>query len=243
MRIVAIIQARMGSTRLPGKVLAEIGGQSMLNRVVERVRCIPGVGEVVVATTESAPDEAVVQECTRIGAPVFRGSEGDVLDRYYRAAEAYRAEGVVRVSADCPLIDPGESGRVVDAFLAEAADLAANDLTPSYPTGMGTEVMAAAALGSAWRDATLAYERTHVAPYLFQHPERFRLVNVASSVNYSHLRWTVDTSEDLEFVRAVYSRLDGSGGFDWQAVLSLLAREPGLVDLNRHIRQKTLEEC
>lgn len=233
----------MGSTRLPGKVLAKIAGRSMLEHVVKRVRRVRGVSEVVVATTASPRDEVIIQECGHINAPVFRGSESDVLDRHYRAAREWNAEGIVRISADCPLVDPGESGRVVAAFLAEAADLAANDLTASYPVGLGTEVMTAAALELAWRDATQDYERTHVTPYMFQHAERFRLVNVAAPADYSRLRWTVDSREDLEFVRAVYDRLDGSGVFDWHAVLSLLAREPGLYELNRHIRQKTLLEC
>jgi len=243
MKLVAIIQARMGSTRLPGKVLADIGGRPMLERVVERVRRIAGLSEVVVATSVSPLDEAIVNLCDRIGVPVFRGSENDVLDRYWQTCGALNADGVLRISADCPLIDPCESDRVVDAFLAEAADFAANDLVPSYPVGLGTEIMTATALATTWREAKLAYERQHVAPFIYRHPERFRLVNVKAPSDYSYLRWTVDTSQDLDFVRAVYARLGGSGMFDWRAVLELLAREPALLELNRSIRQKVIEEC
>jgi spore coat polysaccharide biosynthesis protein SpsF len=213
----------------------------MLSRVIERVRRIPGLSEVVVATTLAPEDEAIVEECGRIGAPFFRGSENDVLDRYDCASKEHGADAVVRITSDCPLIDPVESGKVVDAFLAEAADLAANDIITTYPLGLGTEVVARQALHFAWSHATKPYERQHVTPYIYQHPEQFHLVSVESPSNHGSLRWTVDTPRDLEFVRAVYARL--AGGFCWRDVLSLLEREPGLTEINRHIRQKALEEC
>ena len=192
MKIVAIIQARVGSSRLPGKVLAAIAGQSMLSRVIERVRRIPGLSEVVVATTLAPQDEAIVEECGRIGAPFFRGSENDVLDRYYCACKEHEADAVVRITSDCPLIDPVESGKVVDAFETQAADLAANDIKATYPLGLGTEVVSCKALHLAWRQATKPYERQHVTPYIYQHPEQFRLVNVESPSNYSSLRiWSL----------------------------------------------------
>jgi len=243
MRLVAIIQARMGSTRLPGKALADIEGKPMLEHVVGRVRRMARLSEVVVATTRSPQDEPIVNTCDGIGVRVFRGSEQDVLDRYWQACRSFEADGVVRISSDCPLIDPGESTRVADAFLAQAPDFAANDLKPSYPVGLGTEVMTTAALETAWREAKQPYERQHVAPYIYQHPERFRLVNVAAPSDHSDLRWTVDTAQDLDFVRAVYARLGGNGMFDWHAVLDLLAREPALLELNRNVRQKMIEEC
>ncbi len=241
MKIVAIVQARMSSSRLPGKVLADIAGQSMLHRVIERVRRIPGLSEVVVATTLASEDEAIVKECDRIGAPFFRGSENDVLDRYYGACRQHEAEAVVRITSDCPLIDPMESRKVIDAFLAQAADLAANDIKTTFPLGLGTEVVAREALHLAWSHATKPYERQHVTPYIYEHPEQFHLVSVESPSNHGNLRWTVDTPPDLEFVRAVYARLSGS--FCWQDVFSLLEREPDLIEINRHIRQKALEEC
>lgn len=232
----------MGSTRLPGKALAAIEGRPMLERVVERVRRIGGLSAVVVATTVQERDEPIVDYCERAGIAWFRGSENDVLDRHWRVSEAHGADGVVRISSDCPLIDPGESQRVVDAFVEQKPDFAANDLEPSYPVGLGTEVMSARALETAWREASKPYQRQHVAPFIYQHPERFRLVNVAAPVNCSHMRWTVDTPEDLGFVRAVYARLGGDGMFDWRAVLDLLAREPELAAMNRNIRQKAIEE-
>ena len=219
MKIVAIVQARMGSSRLPGKVLADIGGQSMLSRVIERVRRIGRLSEVVVATTLAPEDDAIIEECGRIGAPFFRGSENDVLDRYYGACREREADAVVRITSDCPLIDPVESGKVVDVFLAQAADLAANDIKTTYPLGLGTEVIARKALHLAWSNATKPYERQHVTPYIYQHPEQFHLVSAEAPANHGNLRWTVDTPPDLEFVRAVYARLGGS--FDWHDVLCL----------------------
>jgi spore coat polysaccharide biosynthesis protein SpsF len=241
MKLVAIVQARVGSSRLPGKVLAAIAGESMLSRVIERVRRIPGLSEVVVATTLGPEDEAIVEECGRIGAAVFRGSENDVLDRYYGACKEHEADAVVRITSDCPLVDPVESGKVIDAFLAQEADLAPNDIKATYPIGLGTEVVARKALHLAWSQATKPYERQHVTPYIYQHAEQFRLINVESPVDYSSLRWTVDTPADLEFVRAVYARLKVD--FDWREVLALLEREPGLIEINRNVRQKALEEC
>jgi spore coat polysaccharide biosynthesis protein SpsF len=243
MKLIAVIQARMGSSRLPGKVLADIAGRSMLEHVFDRVRCVSGLHEVVVATTMAPGDQAIVKECGHIGAPVFRGSENDVLDRYVRASRRYNADAVVRVTADCPLLDPSESDRVVQAFLASSIDLAANDLKPTYPVGLGTEVIRASALEAAWREAKEAYERQHVTPFILHRPERFRLVNVASPSDYSHLRWTVDTHEDLDFVRALFARLEGSEIFGWREVLGVLAREPALLGLNRDVRQKAMEEC
>jgi len=174
---------------------------------------------------------------------VFRGSENDVLDRYWQACNNYKADGVVRINSDCPLIDPGEAGWVVDVFLEREPDFAANDIEPSYPAGMGTEVMTAAALETAWREAWQPYERQHVSPYISRRPERFRLINVAAPADYSHLRWTVDTRDDLDFVRAVYAALGGDEMFDWRAVLDLLRRQPALLELNGHVRQKAIEEC
>jgi spore coat polysaccharide biosynthesis protein SpsF len=163
------------------------------------------------------------------------------LDRYYCACKEHEADAVVRITSDCPLIDPVESGKVVDAFETQAADLAANDIKATYPLGLGTEVVSCKALHLAWRQATKPYERQHVTPYIYQHPEQFRLVNVESPSNYSSLRWTVDTPADLEFVRSVFARLDGD--FCWHDVLSLLEREPGLIEINRNVRQKAIEEC
>ncbi len=242
MKVVAILQARTGSTRLPGKVLLDLAGRTMLARVVRRVRRAESIDEVVVATTAAPGDDPIVEECRRLGAACFRGSEADVLDRYYRAAVAHQADVAVRITADCPLIDPGETDRVIRAFFDRKPDYASNILRRTYPRGLDTEVMTSATLARAWREADEPYQRTHVTPYIYQHPGFFRLLAVTGEEDLSDHRWTVDSPEDLEFVRAVYRRMDGDDAFAWHDVLRLLAEEPWLAELNRHVRHKQLVE-
>ncbi len=188
MRATAILQARMGSTRLPGKVLMDIAGRTMLARCVERTRLVPGIQEVVVATTEDPRDSAVAEEAARLGVPVFRGSEQDVLDRYHRAAEAFGADPVVRVTSDSPLLDPEVGGIVLKAYEAEAPDYASNTVQRTYPLGLNLEAIRSAALNRAWREARRPYERVHVTPYIYQHPELFRLVHVRGERDLSDHR-------------------------------------------------------
>jgi len=239
--VIAIIQARMGSTRLPGKVLEDIGGKTMLACVVRRTQRATLVDKIVVATTMEPADDAIVAECKHLGAAVFRGSESDVLDRYYRAAEVYEADTIVRITADCPLIDPGIIDHVVRAFLEERPDYASNTtLTKTYPHGLDVEVMTMAALAFAWQEARKPYQRAHVTVYIYENPWLFQLLAVPGEIGYGHCRWTVDTPEDLAFVREVYARLDDD--FAWHDVLQILAQEPQLMELNRHVRQKALRE-
>ena len=242
MNVVAIIQARMGSTRLPGKVLAELAGRSMLARLCERVRASRSIDQLMVATTVDPDDRAIVRECDRLGVACFRGSRQDVLDRYHRAAMALAADVVVRVTADCPLIDPGVIDLVVESFLQQQPDYASNTLQRTWPRGLDTEVMTAAALARAACVAVEPYERTHVTPYIYQHPELFQLLSVTGREDHSRDRWTVDTADDLEFVRKIYQRLADPAAFGWRDVQRLVADEPALAKLNRHVRQKQLME-
>lgn len=242
-RVVAIIQAHMASTRLPGKVMMDIGGRTMLARVVERTRRAALLDAVVVATTTHPGDEPVVAECARLGVPSFRGSEEDVLDRYWRAARAHRADAVARITSDCPLIDPGLIDRVVGAYREGRPDYASNSIRPTYPLGLSLGVAGMDALERARREAREVYQRVHVMPYIYQNPRLFRILSVAGDEDLSGHRWTVDTPEDMAFVRAVYERLGNDDRFTWRDVLALLEQEPGLSDINRHVRQKTLKEC
>lgn len=232
----------MGSTRLPGKVLKDLGGETMLSRVVNRVRRARLIDEVVVATTDRAADEAIVAECGRSSVTVTRGDQEDVLDRYFRAAQERKADVVVRITSDCPLIDPEITDKTVAAFLEARPDYASNRLVQTYPRGLDTEVMTFDALERSWHEARKPYERTHVTPYIYEHPEDFRLLSVTADADYSSHRWTVDTPEDLEFVRAIYSRLAGNAAFLWGDVLEVLDREPELIELNRFIMQKAVHE-
>ena len=242
MRIVAIIQARMGSTRLPGKVLQDINGQTMLSHVVQRVRLAKLLDQVIVATTVEAADDPIVVACKNLEVEVFRGSENDVLDRYFQASQAYDAGTIVRITSDCPLIDPTLIDKVIHAYLQEAADYAGNALTRTYPRGLDTEVIAQPALTRTWQEATEPYQRAHVTPYIYQNPQLFHLASVKSVTDYSNHRWTVDTFEDLQLVRAIYSRMAAKPLFSWQEVLNLLNQEPELQTLKQHIKQKSLEE-
>ena len=242
MRVVAIIQARMGSTRLPGKVLMDIAGETMLARVVNRVRRATRIDETVVATTVSQKDEPIVAECQKLNVTYFRGSEEDVLDRYYQAAHTHNAEVVVRITSDCPLIDPEVVDQVVEEFATEEADYACNGLAQTYPRGLDVEVMTLHALERAWREADKPYQRVHVTPYIYEIPGRFCVHSVESGENHSDHRWTVDTPEDLAFVKEIYRLFEGVDSFSWRDVLEVLKREPELMGINHHVRQKELEE-
>ncbi|MFY9558884.1 MAG: glycosyltransferase family protein [Terriglobales bacterium] len=242
MKITAIIQARMGSTRLPGKVLKDLQGETALARVLARLRRAATIGEVIVATSNTPGDDVIVAECKRLKTNAFRGEENDVLDRYYQAAQFSKAEVVVRITADCPLIDPEVVDETVTTFLHERPDYASNTLVRTYPRGLDTEVFSMQALEIAWREAAQPYQRAHVTPYIYQNPERFKVLAVKGEQNYGDLRWTLDTEPDLEFLRAVYSRLGGRDTLGWRDVLRLLEREPSLSEINRHVAQKALHE-
>jgi len=242
MKIVAIIQARTGSTRLPGKVLKDIEGETCLARVINRLRRASLVNELLVATTDLPADDVITAECRRCAVPVSRGDEQDVLDRYFRAAQLSKADIVVRITSDCPLIDPQVTDKTIRAFLDEKPDYASNALQRTYPRGLDTEVISLSALERAWRTARQPYEREHVTPYIYEHPGEFKLLSVTGDVDYSHHRWTLDTPEDLEFIRAVYGRFKDAKDFSGLDVLNLLALHPELVEINRDVAQKALHQ-
>jgi spore coat polysaccharide biosynthesis protein SpsF len=240
--IAAIIQARMSSTRLPGKVLLDLGGETVLARVVRRLRRAKLIDEIVVATTNSAADNSIVRECEGLSVRVFRGDEHDVLDRYYHAAHCTSAEGIVRITSDCPLIDPEITDNTIRWFLEHRPDYASNALQRTYPRGLDTEVMTREALACAWREARLPYQRAHVTPYIYENPDRFDILPVKGEVDHSGHRWTLDTAEDLAFIRAVYDCVGNDDRFSWHDILALVEREPELTELNRDVVQKALHE-
>lgn len=238
--IVAIIQARMGSTRLPGKVLLDLEGKTALARVVSRLRRTTQLSDIVVATTDLVRDDAIVRECERLNVNCFRGSESDVLDRYYQTARTFAADTIVRITSDCPVIDPGLVDQTITAFRQEQGDYASNSLPRTYPRGLDAEVFTIAALEQAWRNARQDYEREHVTPYFYEHPELFRLVSQQSPTDYSQYRWTLDTPEDLELLRKLYSSFDGRDDFQWLDAIALVERNPELAEINSHIFQKAV---
>jgi spore coat polysaccharide biosynthesis protein SpsF len=240
LKVAAIVQARMGSARLPGKVLLDIAGKTMLARVVERLSSAKSLDGVLVATTDSPHDDVIVEECRRLSIAVFRGQVDDVLDRYYQAAQSIEADVVVRITSDCPLIDPEVTDQTIQEFLAQRPDYASNVMVRTYPRGLDTEVVTAQALRQAWSEADQAYQRAHVTPYIYEHPEKFKLLSVTGEQDYSQHRWTVDTPEDLELMRVIYQRLGWKGDFLWRDVLALFDDAPELAVLNRGVAQKAL---
>jgi spore coat polysaccharide biosynthesis protein SpsF (cytidylyltransferase family) len=178
-----------------------------------------------------------------LGISCFRGSEDDVLDRYYQAARAFSADSIARITSDCPLIDPEIIDRVLQAFLDNGPDYASNTIESTYPRGLDVEAFTFDALEKAWHEASADFQHVHVTPYIYQHPEQFKILSVSEEGNWSDYRWTVDTREDLTLVRAVYEKIDKDDDFSWRDVLELFRKEPNLAELNRHILQKSLEEC
>jgi spore coat polysaccharide biosynthesis protein SpsF len=224
----------MGSSRLPGKVLMDVNGRPMLQRVLERAKRIRRVDQVVLASTTAPADRDLLELAARLGCGTYAGSEEDVLDRFYQAATQHHADVVMRITADCPVLDPKVNEAVLDRFLKGNVDFVCNVTPPSYPDGLDTWVFSYAALADAWRHACLKSEREHVTPFIWTRPERFRLANVAHAVDLSHLRWTVDDDRDLKFIRRVYERLEPSEGpfFGLESILSLLSCEPELSGVN-----------
>lgn len=241
MRTVAVIQARLGSTRLPGKVLLDLGGRPMLERVVERTRRASIVDEVVVATTAAPLDDPLAELAAARGWACVRGSEADVLDRFVVAARASDADEVVRITSDCPLIDAAVIDEVVRGRRRADADYASNFLARrTYPRGLDVECMTRGALERAAAEADQPHEREHVTPYLYADPARFRLHGHEAPEDHSALRWTVDTHEDLQLLRELYAAFDQDGPPGWRDVLAVVTRRPELAALNAHVRQKPL---
>jgi spore coat polysaccharide biosynthesis protein SpsF len=240
-KIVAIIQARMGSTRLPGKVLMDLGGKTVLARVVGRLRRATQVDGILVATSNSVADDAIIRECQQLKVEYFRGSENDVLDRYYQAATLCTDGAVVRITSDCPVIDPQLVDDTLRVFHQQCGDYGSNVLSRTYPRGLDTEVFTVRALGQAWRHAHQLYEREHVTPYFYEHPELFRLASHRGKIDYSQYRWTVDTAEDLELLRTIYAHFGNGDDFSWGEIVQLMEREPELAELNSHVIQKALQ--
>jgi spore coat polysaccharide biosynthesis protein SpsF len=238
-----IVQARMTSTRLPGKVLLPILSRPMLSYQLERLRRVSQADRIVIATTTNATDDPIVDFCATEGVDCTRGSEQDVLSRYFEAANRFAADTVVRVTSDCPLIDPQLIDSTISAYREEAGgcDYVSNMIEPSWPYGMAVEVFSARALAEAHAEATEEAEREHVTPFIYWRPGRYRLKSLSMQPDLSQHRWTVDTPEDFELVRRILESLyPRKPCFGMADVLALLAEHPDWAAINRHIKQKTL---
>ena len=229
----AIIQARMGSTRLPGKVMMDLAGRTVLSHVLERCRAIEGVDMVCCAVPEDVASDPVAEEAAVCGVEVFRGSETDVLDRYHKAALAMKADVVLRITSDCPMIDPAVAAHILQLREDENADYACNNLPPSWPHGLDCEAMTFDWLDRAAREATKPPEREHVTPFIRNHPDA-RKVNLPGPGNGAeNHRWTLDTPDDMDFMTALFERLpQGPGGWDYRKPLAIVEADPELAAIN-----------
>lgn len=234
--VVAIIQARMSSTRLPGKVMKGISGRPILWHVVNRLSASRFIDEIVVATTTGADDDIIEEWCKLGGTSVWRGSLDDVLDRYYGAACAFGAKTIVRITSDCPLIDPALVDRAIEKFNEGGYDHVSID--SSYPDGLDAEVFSFSALEKAHTEATLASEREHVTPYIWKNTHIFRLGKIKSETDLSAMRWTVDDSKDFDLVTRIYEGINaGERVFHMEEVLAFLRKKPEVLKLNAETKR------
>lgn len=245
MKIVIIVQARMTSTRLPGKVLKTVNGKPLLEYQIERLQKVTANDEIVVATTQNETDLPIVELCERLRIPCFRGSENDVLTRYYGAAKQYKADIVVRVTSDCPLLDYRIVNLVIGHFKnnINKLDYVSNSIEETYPRGMDVEVFSFNALEEAYRQAVDVPDREHVTPYLYRHPDKYRLFNIPYKKNISAHRWTVDTKDDYTLVSRIIECLYPiNPGFSMEDILCLMEQHPDWCLLNQHVKQKAYGE-
>lgn len=242
-KVLAIVQARMSSSRLPGKVMKKICGRPMLQWVVQRARRASCINQLAVAITTDSADDILESYCREHAIEVFRGSPADVLDRFVQAGRKLFADVIVRLTADCPLIDPGVIEQTFHAFTESNVDFAANRLPPPYkrtfPIGLDVEIVAMAALEKAWREAAELYQREHVMPYIYQHPDLFKTRIIDHAQDYGMYRWTVDTAEDLLFIRTIAEKKSCQMDFGWLDVIDLLNQHPGLMKINANIKHKS----
>lgn len=243
MKIAATIQARMTSTRLPGKVLLPVAGKPLLVHMIERLRRMETIDDVVVATTVNAEDDPIAETAKSLGAGVFRGSEHDVLERVVLACRAHKIDLIVETTADCPLIDPEVSDQVVRKYLEGGYDYVSNVLKRTFPRGMDTQVFPTRILEEVHRLTTDPVDREHVSYYIYQHPEKYRLGNITAPplCDMPDLRLTVDTPEDFTLIKTIFEALSPKNpAFSLEDIMRHLHAHPHLFDINREIKQKTV---
>jgi spore coat polysaccharide biosynthesis protein SpsF len=239
MKIVGIIQARMSSTRLPGKVMLPILGKAMLSHHVERLLRSRRLHELVVATTDSDKEIPIVDLCHQLAVPIFRGAEQNVLERYFQAASQVKADVVVRICSDSPLTDPVLLDELIDYFVSHQGQYDHVYNGKSLPLGMGSEIFTMQALTKAYEEAHLPEEQEHVTPYISRHPERFKLGTLFYPDNSSHYRLTVDTPEDFQLIQAIFKQLyPVNPAFGYPEIIRLLESRPELSQINAHVKQK-----
>lgn len=240
MKIAAIIQARMGSSRFAGKVLKPLAGVPLLWHTIQRLRQVPELDDIILATSVTGKDNPLAEFAKRERIPVFRGSENDVLERYRLAAGEHRLDAVVRITGDCPFIDPEVTGRTVRLFLDTGADYASNTLVRTFPRGTDTEVFSAAALERAHAGASRQEEREHVTLYMYGHPEKFVCRGLENERDLSHIRHCVDYERDYLFAKALFHHLGGENLlFSTKEIENLLQKHPWLLEINGDLEKRS----
>lgn len=244
MNVVCIMQARMGSTRLPGKVLKKVCGKAVLEHDIDRLKRVKNIDKIVIATTTLERDDIIIQEAKRLDITCFRGSEEDVLSRYYYAAKENNGDVVVRITSDCPLIDSEVTEKIIQYYLDnnDKYDYVSNTIDRTYPRGLDTEVFSFKALEKAFIEAESLRDKEHVTPYIWDNPRIFRLAQYKNEIDYSDLRWTLDTVEDFELINRIYSNLYQCKGnnFNIQDILVLYSEYPEFRKINNHVEQKNI---
>lgn len=240
--VAAVIQARMESTRLPKKVMSPIVGHPMLWHIINRIRKAELIDKIILATTSNKEDDSISKFAEENNILLFRGSEHDVLDRYYKAAKNFNLKNIVRITADDPFKDPAVIDKIIKIYLKGKYDYASNTIKPSYPVGIDAEVFSFEAIEKAWLESKKEFEREHVTPYIWMNPDKFKIINVEyEKENLSDLRWTVDTKEDLAFAKTVYEKLYKENKiFLMKDILNLLEKNPEIADINRNVKPKNI---
>ena len=234
----AIIQARVSSTRLPQKVIKKIEGKTVLEHLILRAKKVKNCDKVILATTDKKDDDVLGKIAKELNVLAFRGSENDVLDRYYQAAKLFKIDPIVRITADCPLLDPKIVEKVIDFYFSGNYNYISNTHPPTFPDGMDVEIFNFKSLEKSWKKAKLRSEREHVTAYIFKNPKLFKIGNITYEKDFSHLRLTLDEKEDLILIRKIYKELYPKNpffGLEW--VLELFKRKPELIEINQHIKR------
>lgn len=247
-KIVAIIQARVGSTRLPNKILLKLEGKTVLEHILARVSHSKFINSLLVAAPSSSVNEPIVRLCSRLEIGVYLGAQDDVLDRYYQTALCAGASYIVRITSDCPLIDPTIIDAVIKYHLEKEGDYTSNTIEPTFPDGEDVEIVNFSTLRDTWKAATLPSEREHVTPYIIKHPEKYKLNNLTNTVNLSLKRWTLDYPKDYDFVKRIYAGLYRKKHFfTMDDIITYLKTNPKIEMINASLKrnegyQKSLQQ-
>ncbi|MFJ8261828.1 cytidylyltransferase domain-containing protein [Rummeliibacillus sp. NPDC094406] len=241
MSVSAIIQARMGSSRLPGKILKEVNGKPLLLHQIERLRQCKEIDQLIIATTVEEQDNQIFEFCNHHNVSIFRGSENNVLERYYETWKQFGGDVIVRLTSDCPIIDYKIVDKTIRFFLDNEFDYVSNTIERTFPRGLDTEVFSVATLETTYKQAKLERDKEHVTAYIYTHPEKFKIGSYKGEINYSKYRWTVDTEEDFALIKNLFEAYKGKENqLDLASAVRLMEQNPAWFLINEHIEQKKI---